>query len=254
MQDPLARRLARAGNRVLSLDLLGHGDSDRPHGPWPYSISNFADQAVALLDHLDVERAVLGGTSLGANVSLEAAARHPDRVRAMVLEMPVLDGGQPAALAIFTPMILGLRYGAPAVRPLARVAGWLPRGAGAHAGHVGNLADTLLDWVSQDPEHAANLIAGLSYGRTAPPREERRGIETPALVIAHTLDPLHALGDSVGAVQDLPNARLVRAKSFLEMRFAPGRLSDEVASFLDECWAESPAARRSPRRARDASA
>ena len=73
MQDPLARALAERGRRVISLDLLGHGESDRPSDMWRYSMTLFGEQVVALLDHLEIRRAVVGGTSLGANVTLEAA-------------------------------------------------------------------------------------------------------------------------------------------------------------------------------------
>jgi len=40
-------------------------------------MQRFAEQVVALLDHLEVEQAVVGGTSLGANVALETAALAP---------------------------------------------------------------------------------------------------------------------------------------------------------------------------------
>jgi hypothetical protein len=50
-------------------------------------------------------------------------------------------------------------------------------------------------------------------------------------------------------VAELPDARLVRAESFLELRLTPERLTDEIAAFLDECWTPRAAAmaRRSPR-------
>src|SRR5436305_5100412 len=91
MQTPLARTLARRGNRVITLDPLGHGASDRPTQMWRYSMSEFAKQTIALLDHLELEEAVVGGTSLGANITLEAAAAAPNRLRGMIIEMPVLD-------------------------------------------------------------------------------------------------------------------------------------------------------------------
>src|SRR5918911_1470230 len=69
MQIPLARALAEHGNRVITLDLLGHGASDRPREMWRYSMQAFARQTVALLDHLNIDEAVVGGTSLGANVT-----------------------------------------------------------------------------------------------------------------------------------------------------------------------------------------
>ena len=75
MHRPLAEALAARGNRVITLDLLGHGRSDRPRDMWRYSMPLFSEQVVALLDHLGVPAAVVGGTSLGANVSLETAVR-----------------------------------------------------------------------------------------------------------------------------------------------------------------------------------
>src|SRR5918999_981387 len=78
---PLAETLAERGHRVLCLDLLGHGDSDRPPEMTGYSMTIFGRQAIALLDHLEVEQAVIGGPSLGANATLEAAARPPKRAK-----------------------------------------------------------------------------------------------------------------------------------------------------------------------------
>ena len=75
----------------MLLDLLGHGRSDKPTHASTYRIDSYAEQVIALLDHLGVEGAVLGGISLGANVSLFAATRYPERTRALILEMPVLE-------------------------------------------------------------------------------------------------------------------------------------------------------------------
>src|SRR5437763_14913223 len=78
MQTRLARSLAKAGNRVITLDPLGHGDSDRPPEMWRYSIPAFAQQAVPLLDPLELGQAVVGGTSLGANITPEIASIAPE--------------------------------------------------------------------------------------------------------------------------------------------------------------------------------
>ena len=53
MHQPLARALAAEGLHVVTLDLLGHGRSDRPADPLVYSMTAFAEQVVALLDHLE---------------------------------------------------------------------------------------------------------------------------------------------------------------------------------------------------------
>src|SRR6476620_12302283 len=71
MHQPLARHLAGEGAHVVTVDLLGHGRSDRPDDPLLYSMTAFGEQVIALLDDLGIESAVIGGTSLGANTSLE---------------------------------------------------------------------------------------------------------------------------------------------------------------------------------------
>src|SRR4051812_32606033 len=62
MHTPLARSLAERGNRVLVLDPLGHGESDRPRDMTLYSMSLFAQQVLALMDHAGIDEAVIAGT------------------------------------------------------------------------------------------------------------------------------------------------------------------------------------------------
>src|SRR4051795_7549930 len=149
MHLPLARDLAERGNRVVTLDLLGHGRSDRPRDMWRYSMSFFGEQVVALLDELEIEQAVVMGTSLGANTTLEVASLAPERLRGMVVEMPVLDNALLGCAVAFTPLMLGLTFGAPVAMLLAR---------GARALRSRQLpwqAGILVDWVAQDPEPSA---------------------------------------------------------------------------------------------------
>jgi len=230
MHETLARALAQRGERVVTLDLLGHGDSDRPREQWRYSMPTFATQVVALLDELGEREAVLMGTSLGSNVALETAVLAPERVRGMVIEMPVLDSALIGCAIAFTPLMVALTAGEPAMRALSRAARLIPRR------RLPWQADILLDWVRQDPEPSAAVFQGLFFGRTAPPREERMRIETPALVIGHTHDIIHPFSDAGMLVSELPNARLLQARTLLELRFAPRRLTDEISGFVDECW------------------
>src|SRR3954454_17525099 len=71
----LGPAMAERGNRVICVDLLGHGASDRPEDLQAYSMPIFARQVEALLDYLELSEAVVGGTSLGANVALELAVQ-----------------------------------------------------------------------------------------------------------------------------------------------------------------------------------
>lgn len=224
----LGPALAERGNRVICLDLLGHGDSAQPEDLRLYSMPLFAEQVVALLDHLGLERAVVGGTSLGANVGLEMAVRHPDRVEALFVEMPVLDNALAAVAATFSPLLLGLRLGRPAFELSSRLASLVPR--------TNFLLDIGLDWVRRRPGPSVSVLEGLLLGETAPGREERRLIAQPALVVGHQRDPLHPFSDSGMLVEELQRARLVEAGSIVEWRIAPRRLTDELALFLEEAW------------------
>jgi pimeloyl-ACP methyl ester carboxylesterase len=230
MHATLARALAERGQRVVTFDLLGHGDSDRPREKWRYSMPTFATQVIALLDELGAAEATVLGTSLGANVALEVAAAAPKRLRGMVIEMPVLDHALIGCAIAFTPVMLALTAGEPGMRALSRAARLVPRR------RLPWQADILLDWIRQDPEPSAAVFQGLFFGRTAPPREERMRMQAPALVIGHQYDIIHPFSDAGMLVSELPNARLLQAHSLLELRLAPRRLTDEIAAFLDECW------------------
>ena len=77
-----SRALAQRGYAVLAVDLPGHG---RSAGPPLASIEAGSDWLVRLLDAAAIEQAALAGHSLGALIALDAAARHPERVRALAL-------------------------------------------------------------------------------------------------------------------------------------------------------------------------
>ena len=230
MHRALALELAARGNRVLTLDTLGHGRSDRPRDMTQYSMPLFGEQIVALLDHLEIEEAVIGGTSLGANAALEVADSAPDRVRGLVIEMPVLDNALLASALVFTPLLVALTFGAPVMRVVAAVARRVPTSEGPA------LVDLALDTVRQDPGPSSAVLQGLFFGRTAPPKDRRRLIEAPALIIGHDRDPVHPFSDADALLDELRDARLLRADSILELRLEPERLTGEIAAFLDECW------------------
>jgi pimeloyl-ACP methyl ester carboxylesterase len=208
---------------------------------WHYSMQLYGKQVLALLDHLEIDEAVVGGTSLGANITLETACLAPERLRGIVVEMPVLDNALVACAVVFTPLLVGLTFGEPLMRLFAAVMRRVPRLGLWHYGDVG------LDWVSRDPRPSAANLQGLFFGRIAPPRSERRQIETPALVIGHGRDPVHPFSDSDCLVRELPNGRLLEANSLVELRLTPERLTNEIARFLDECWRPVSASSRARR-------
>jgi pimeloyl-ACP methyl ester carboxylesterase len=198
----------------------------------------FGLDVIALLDHLGVEQAVIGGTSLGANVALEAAVLAPHRVRALFIEMPVLENGIVAAAAVFVPLALAIRLSKRGMSALSWLTRKIPR---THW-----LVDVLIDFVRRDPVASLAVLDGLTFGRIAPPRSERHRLPHPTLVIGHAKDPIHPFSDAELTARELPNARLVTAESIYEWRIRPDRLDDELSDFLDDVW-DTPAAVASAR-------
>lgn len=243
MFDRLAPKMADRGNRVVTVDLLGHGESDRPPEMVNYGMGFFAQQVIALLDHLRVDDAVIGGTSLGANTALTVARMAPDRVRGMMVEMPVLDNALLGVSVIFTPVLLGLRFGEPLLKRTAALTRRIPRS--------NYYLDLWLDLARSDPRPSAAVLEGLFLGTGAPHHDERVRMEQPALVVGHRYDVLHPFSDSGMLADELPNARLIEANSILEWRLSPERLDGELARFLDEVWAGPVVAERAEARLRE---
>ena len=232
MHQPLARAIAAEGFHVVTLDLLGHGRSDRPTDPKEYSMTAFGEQVVLLLDHLGADEAVVGGTSLGANVALEVADLAPDRVRGLLLEMPVLDNALEAGLIAFGPLMFLSRFLPWTVTTVRAASRAVPRGL------VPFWAGIVLDTLNQQPEPMAAVVHGLFFGRIAPPSRQRKLIEAPALVVGHPRDPIHPAADAAMLAEEMPNARFVEARGILEWRFRPERLDREASEFVSQCWHE----------------
>ncbi len=233
MYTGLAPVLAARGHRVITVDMIGHGGSDQPLDLSAHSMNQYGQDVIALLDHLHVEQAVVGGTSLGANVALEAAATAPGRVRALVLEMPVLEHGIVAAAAFFVPLALALRVSKRGMGALAAVTRRIPR---THF-----LIDMFIDFVRRDPASSLAVLDGLTFGRIAPPAALRRGMTQLTLVIGHRSDPIHPFSDAEATARELRGARLLAAKAIYEWRLRPARLTNELCAFLDEVWARPQA-------------
>jgi pimeloyl-ACP methyl ester carboxylesterase len=95
----LAEQFARYF-RVILMDVSGMGRSGRVKEVKP---AQWADDAISVLDALGVDRAHLGGSSLGARIAARVAADHPGRVDRLLVDMPItgVDEEQERALHAF---------------------------------------------------------------------------------------------------------------------------------------------------------
>jgi pimeloyl-ACP methyl ester carboxylesterase len=223
MMEDLARRLK--GRRVYLLDLHGHGRSDKPTDPVRYTFAEMVADVIGLLDHLGLDRAAVGGLSLGANVALATAQRHPERVSALVLEMPVLHRGHPVGKVAFGALAgfyaASRTVLAPVTAAVRRAP--LPRALAAPR-----------DVAAADPTVAAALLRGLLADEPIPEDAATLArVSMPTLVIGHRRDPLHVLADAKDLADNLPSARFVEASSIVEHRLKPQQLADLINEFLD---------------------
>ncbi len=250
MFTPLSVELAKRGNRVVVIDMVGHGQSDADSRQ--VSVPFFSRAAVALMDELGIKEAVIGGTSLGANVALEVAVKAPQRVRGIVAEMPALENAILGGATFFGPLLAGAKLAAPIARIGMFGMRLVPRGVTPYATEI------LIDVMRRDPRSTAGVIEGVFFNRLAPPSSVRKQIEAPALVLGHRFDPIHPYKDALNLADELPNSRFVEARGPFELRLMPKRLTEEIAAFLDECWkprvvdARTGAAAGKRRRARKA--
>lgn len=93
--DDLLPEISAAGYAGYALDLLGHGESEKPPHTRDYSVENAYADFAAWIDSLNIRKPyVLVGHSLGAGLSLLYAHRNPDHTRALVIVNPFYSMGQ----------------------------------------------------------------------------------------------------------------------------------------------------------------
>jgi len=222
--DLVARELEDRWDLVL-IEHPGHAVGAGPL-PVAASLDTYADEVVATLEGLGVERAHIAGVSIGGALALTVATRHPDRVLTLS--------------AIGTPA----RFGTPPV--------WLERAALVRASGTASLAAGLLErwvppaWAAAHPSEAAQLEAWVAstddeaYARhcealAAWELTEPARISHPTLLITGSDDPVAPPGEIIALATALPRAvALVLAHSrHLPLLDRPHTLASVLDAHLD---------------------
>jgi pimeloyl-ACP methyl ester carboxylesterase len=196
-----SRSLERSGHRVIAYDARGHGRSDPAATPSAYGYDELSRDLEAVLDALEVDRAVLAGASMGAHTLLAA----------LVVITPAYDGSDvedPRRLKRWDALSQGLRtggvdgfveaYGVPTVAPEFR--------------------DTVLTVVRQrlslhkHPDALADALSAVPRSRPFAAVSDLAAISVPTAVVASgdEADPEHpkAVGEAYAVT--IPGARLVQ--------------------------------------------
>ncbi|EHR49865.1 putative hydrolase or acyltransferase of alpha/beta superfamily [Saccharomonospora marina XMU15] len=221
---PLAHELAAAHTVVLP-DVRGYGRSHCAD-PARHTWSSYAEDVVALLDQLGLDQAAVGGTGLGATITLRAALEHPDRVSAAIL-VSVEDIEDDAAKA---EEIAFMDAFAERVRTQGVEAAWAPILPGL-APIIGTLVRDAIPRSDQD-----SVAAAAAIGRDRAFRDvaELAPITAPTLVFPG-IDRRHPAALAERVAQVLPDARLVPDAFSADLRTADdlaAALGPEIRRFL----------------------
>jgi pimeloyl-ACP methyl ester carboxylesterase len=236
------------GIRLLSLDCRGHGKTYPLGGAQKLSFSCFADDVAALMDHPGLERAVVGGISMGAGVALDLASRYPQRVAGLVLSRPAwLDSPMPGNLNAYSVIARLLReHGAELGWELFEGTEEYAELERAASGTGRSLASSQFGR-SRAREFAA-VLESLAGDAPSGDRARWREVRAPALVLASWQDPTHPHSYAEFLARTLPSARLAELtpKTKSEESHAADTQA-AIAGFLDRVFApaaEEQATRR----------
>ena len=195
------------GFRLIGFDARAHGQTHPVGPPEKIGLATFADDLLALMRHLEIPRAIVGGISMGAAISLNFALRYPERLLGLVLSRPAwLDGPNPWNVKMFS-LISQL------IRDHARIKGK----------QVFLMTEEYKETLGRWPDVAASLAgqfddphieeSAFKFERIiadAPCRDRREWafIKVPTLVLANRRDPIHPFEYGEVLARLIPGAEL----------------------------------------------
>jgi len=238
----LVDRLVAGGLQVIRYDHRDTGESDSvDFDESPYSMVDLVEDAVAVLDGLDVESAHVVGASMGGVIAQWLAATHPDRVRTLTLMSTTAAGRRDlpppdASFLVRSEEIATLPRGSDEERVEADVqvyelmnGGRLPFDEEAARDLARRHFARARDW-AKSANHRR-----IGEQPTEPPA--LTAIRAPTLVIVGEADPIFPPAHAEALADGIPGARAVRVPGLGHTYFTPGlpeHLADQILAFIQE--------------------
>ncbi len=193
--------------RLLGFDMRGHGRTHPLGDPNTLSIATLAEDLIAFLEHLAIDRAVVGGISLGSAVAVNVALRFPDRVLGLVLSRPAwIDGPLSANVHLYGTIArlirdLGAEQGLARFRETPEFQ--------AMDRESPDCARSLVGQFEQPrAEECVARLERLPGDTPCASRDDYRKIRTRTLILGNRQDPIHPWTFAETLAQLIPQAQL----------------------------------------------
>lgn len=191
------------GFRCLTLECRGHGGSELGHVE-ALSIASFTDDLVALMDHLEIASADVGGISMGAAIAARLAVKHRSRVRSLCLARPAwFDALAPSNMAIFDVAARFMKTGGREAFAASEAF------AALEALSPDNAASLLGQFDAPDLAVRSDLLGRIANDGPGLSPADYASIRQSTLVLGHGQDAVHPLAMARDVAAVVPHARLV---------------------------------------------
>jgi pimeloyl-ACP methyl ester carboxylesterase len=218
------------GIRLIGFDCRAHGRTVPVGPPEKISLAGFADDLLALMDFLGIEKAVVGGLSMGAAVALNFALRHPGRVEGLVLHRPAwLDRLRHDNVEVFATIARLLRrHGAAKGLELFKETASYQRALAESPLSASSFAGLFLQ---ERAEETVVRLERIPLDTPGGGRAAWREIRVPVLVMANGQDAVHPLEYGVTLAREIPGAEF---KELTPKAVSLEQHQEEVQRFLED--------------------
>jgi len=231
ISQPFGLLRAPAGIRLIAFDCRGHGRSQLGSKE-QLRLSTFADDLFALIQHLQISRAIVGGISMGAAVALEFATRYPAKVVGLVLSRPAwLDGPNPFNVQMFSLIARLMKEHGPA-RGI-EIFKASPELADLQASYPDTASSLQRQFLNPRAQELCAVLDEIPKEPGPGTRADWKRISVPTLVLANKQDPIHPFDYGRSIADIIPGAefREITSKS-RDVRLHEQQVQLFIESFL----------------------